>query len=73
MTAWKENQDAQFFINMGDLVDNGEDHTQWNLWFEAVENIISAIPIAPVMGNHGEFCFRQMQSLTVIHIVASSK
>ncbi|MCI1821337.1 MAG: metallophosphoesterase family protein [Megasphaera sp.] len=50
--AWSANRDAQFFINMGDLVDNGEDHTQWNLWFEAVENIISAIPIAPVMGNH---------------------
>jgi len=43
---------CSIFINMGDLVDNGEDHTQWNLWFEAVENIISAIPIAPVMGNH---------------------
>ncbi len=28
-TAAKLNPDAAFFINMGDIVDNGEDHTQW--------------------------------------------
>ena len=26
--AWQRNRDAAFFVNMGDLVDNGEDHTQ---------------------------------------------
>jgi phosphodiesterase/alkaline phosphatase D-like protein len=52
--AWKANQDAQFFINMGDLVDNGEDHTQWHTWFDVVDSIHLAdkIPMAPVMGNH---------------------
>ena len=34
--AWQRNSDAQFFINMGDLVDNGQDHYQWNAWFDVV-------------------------------------
>ena len=50
--AWTRNPDAQFFVNMGDLVDNGEDHTQWQAWFDAVSRIISRIPIVPLMGNH---------------------
>ena len=37
---------------MGDLVDNGQDHYQWNAWFDAAEDMISKIPIAPAMGNH---------------------
>ena len=50
--AWNRNPDAQFFVNMGDLVDNGEDHTQWQAWFDAVSRMISRIPIVPLMGNH---------------------
>jgi len=50
--AWKANKDAQFFINMGDLVDNGEDHNQWNAWFEMVNDMVDRIPVAPLMGNH---------------------
>ena len=52
--AWKANQDAAFFVNMGDLVDNGEDHNQWNAWFDVLDNLdmIDRIPIAPLMGNH---------------------
>ncbi len=52
--AWKANQDAAFFINMGDLVDNGEDHNQWNAWFDTLDGIgmIDRIPVAPLMGNH---------------------
>ena len=52
MKAWKKNQDAAFFVNMGDLVDNGYDLDQWNAWFASVEPIITKIPIAPVEGNH---------------------
>lgn len=37
---------------MGDLVDNGEDHRQWEAWFDAVAGIIDRIPVAPLMGNH---------------------
>lgn len=44
--------EAAFFINMGDLVDNGEDHGQWRAWFEAVDGIADRIPVAPLFGNH---------------------
>ncbi|WP_432719101.1 metallophosphoesterase [Pectinatus frisingensis] len=50
--AWNSNPDAQFFINIGDLVDNGEDHNQWNAWFDAIENMIQTIPAVPLLGNH---------------------
>ena len=51
-TAYANNKDAAFFINMGDLVDNGYDLSQWNAWFNSVEPMIANIPFAPVMGNH---------------------
>mgnify|MGYP001161815818 FL=1 len=50
--AWQRNQDAQFFINMGDLVDNGQDHYQWNAWFDVVNDMIARIPVVPLLGNH---------------------
>ena len=50
--AWKRNADARFFVNMGDIVDNGEDHTQWQAWFDSTAGIIDTIPFAPLMGNH---------------------
>ena len=50
--AYKRNPTAAFFINMGDLVDNGEDASQWDAWFTAVEPMIENIPFVGVMGNH---------------------
>ena len=52
MNAWQNNQDSDFFINMGDLVDNGYDLVQWNGWFDGVEPMVNNIPVAPVQGNH---------------------
>ena len=43
---------ADFYINMGELVDNGEDSTQWQAWFDAVAPLAPGIPLAPVLGNH---------------------
>lgn len=51
-TAGKTHPDAAFFVNMGDLVDNGEEHSQWRAWFGALHGIIDRIPIAPLLGNH---------------------
>lgn len=51
-TAYSKNDDAAFFINMGDLVDNGYDFSQWRAWFNSVAPMIENIPFAPVMGNH---------------------
>ena len=50
--AYARNSNADFFINMGDLVDNGEDHRQWEAWFDAVAPFSASIPVAPIMGNH---------------------
>jgi len=50
--ARQANPDAAFFVNMGDLVDNGEDHTQWRAWFAGLHGIIDSIPAVPLMGNH---------------------
>ncbi len=51
-TAWEKNGDAAFFVNMGDLVDNGQDEWQWNAWFNGGAKLFAAIPVVPVMGNH---------------------
>ncbi len=50
--AASRHSDVAFVINMGDLVDNGEDHNQWNQWFDALEGISDRLPLAPIMGNH---------------------
>ena len=50
--AAKRNPEAVFFVNMGDIVDNGEDFSQWQAWLYGVEGIIEDIPFVPVMGNH---------------------
>ncbi len=50
--AFRRNPDAAFYTNLGDLVDNGEEHSQWDAWFEAVAQSSSRIPFAPIMGNH---------------------
>lgn len=50
--AYQANQDAAFFINMGDLVDVGQDYGQWNGWFDAAQGVIDTIPAMPLTGNH---------------------
>jgi len=51
--AWERNRDAAIYCNMGDLVDNGEDRSQWAAWFEGFDaDMRGAIPFVPVMGNH---------------------
>jgi hypothetical protein len=50
--AYQDHANASFFVNMGDLVDNGEQASQWDAWFTAVSPMIEAIPVVPVMGNH---------------------
>lgn len=50
--AASQHQDADFFIMMGDLVDNGEAAYQWRQWFKGAEGLISRMPCAPLMGNH---------------------
>lgn len=50
--SYEKNKDALFYISMGDLVDNGEQASQWRAWFNAVEPLSLEKPVAPLMGNH---------------------
>ena len=44
--------DAAFFVNMGDIVDNGEASEQWRAWFDGIPAPLRDIPFVPIMGNH---------------------
>ncbi len=51
-SAAQKNPDAELWLLLGDLVDNGEDHHQWYSWFDALDPIGANAALAPVMGNH---------------------
>lgn len=46
------NRDADLWVNLGDLVDNGEDFQQWDDWFTSLEGITARLAFVPVLGNH---------------------
>lgn len=50
--AYEQNPDANFVINMGDLVEIGQNYQHWNNWFSAANSVINNIPEMPVQGNH---------------------
>ena len=50
--AYKKFKNADFFINMGDLVDNGSDIEQWRAWLAAIADFSPELPAVPVIGNH---------------------
>lgn len=50
--AFNANKDAKFFINVGDLVEKGQDYRHWNNWFDAAKGVIDEIPAMVVQGNH---------------------
>ncbi len=50
--AFERNLDADFFVNVGDLVDNGEDSAQWQDWFAQIKSFLPTMPLAPILGNH---------------------
>lgn len=50
--AAQRNPEVELFANMGDLVDNGEDSSQWRAWFNGVEGLSARSAFAPVLGNH---------------------
>lgn len=53
--AWKANPDADFFIQMGDLVDIGAHYDQWKSWLGGAGDMIAEIPVAPISGNHENY------------------
>ena len=50
--AYLANPEAGFFINMGDLVDRGQEYGEWNAWFNAAHGVLENIPCMPLVGNH---------------------
>ena len=50
--AYKRHPQSAFYVNMGDLVDNGQDASQWRAWFNSVCVFGDAVPLAPLIGNH---------------------
>jgi len=68
MPAWKRNQDAQFFMSMGDLVDNGEHSWQWNEWFGRIRPMITRIPVAPVLGNHETYTLQWKERMPLAYL-----
>ncbi|APC08320.1 fibronectin type III domain-containing protein [Neomoorella thermoacetica] len=50
--AFKTNPDAKFFVNVGDLVEQGQNYVHWNKWFEAAKGVIDTIPAMATQGNH---------------------
>lgn len=50
-------------MNMGDLVDNGQDASQWRAWFNSVSVFSDAVPLAPVIGNHEAYSLEWKECL----------
>jgi hypothetical protein len=50
--AFKANPDARFMVNLGDLVEIGQNIDHWNAWFEGAKGVIDTIPDMAVEGNH---------------------
>lgn len=50
--AHRNHPSAAFFINVGDLVDNGQEYGQWYDWFNAGHGVMETLPCMPVVGNH---------------------
>ncbi|MCR5177098.1 MAG: metallophosphoesterase family protein [Anaerovibrio sp.] len=51
-SAFNDHPDTPLFINMGDLVDNGEASYQWRQWFDGIKAFMPMRVFAPLMGNH---------------------
>ena len=53
--AYRAYPKAAFFINVGDLVDVGDDYKQWFVWLKNAQGVINNISCMPVSGNHENY------------------
>ncbi len=58
--AFGANPDAKFMVNVGDMVDYGQNGAHWNAWFAAAKGVLERIPQMPVSGNHDYFGSKDM-------------
>lgn len=61
--AYQRHPESAFYVNMGDLVDNGQDASQWRAWFNSVSVFSDALPLAPVIGNHEAYSLEWQECL----------
>lgn len=61
--AQERHPQSAFYVNMGDLVDNGQDASQWRAWFNSVSVFSDAVPLAPVIGNHEAYSLEWKECL----------
>lgn len=45
-------EDALFVLNVGDLVNDGEDLANWDRYFQASRSLGARLPVFPARGNH---------------------
>lgn len=43
---------TEFVVHTGDMVDDGSDAKQWQMWFDAAKDILGNIPLVTAIGNH---------------------
>lgn len=65
--AYKRHPESAFYVNMGDLVDNGQDASQWRAWFNSVSVFSDALPLAPLLGNHEAYSQQWKERLPVAY------
>ena len=53
--AINDEPDAAFIVNLGDLVNNGSNESQWKMHFSALKGYAESIPYMGVVGNHDAY------------------
>ncbi len=46
--------EPDFYVNTGDLVENGDDGDQWSDFFDIERDLLAGAPFYPVAGNHDD-------------------
>lgn len=50
--AVADDPNAAFMVNLGDMVNTGNDQTQWDYYFKAAKGVVESLPHMAVVGNH---------------------
>lgn len=66
--AFERNSDAEIFIDIGDIVDNGEDTRQWRSVMAQAEPLFQNLIFVPVMGNHECYDRRGAERIPVAYL-----
>ena len=65
ITAFRRHPGLEFILLAGDLVDRGNERTNWDHFFLRAEEVFERMPVMPCVGNH-EYLDRGPQALPVV-------